>query len=140
MKTEKRAYAVHDHAIIRGPRSHRLGNWPAGTGSKIVHSHEGGEVAHTHPDTGPCHLSGGKAKSTARPNGEQLTYVKTDSADLVFDLFILDSAVAMGDLAKGSAGNHGDPFLMPAAERMKNAFGLRAIVHDLRTRRAGSSK
>lgn len=121
---------VHDHAFVSGPRSRFSG--PRG---EIVHSHEGGDVAHTHPDTGPCHLAGTKPKFTARPNGEQLPYVKTDPASLVFDLYILDSARKMGDLSVGSAGNYGDPFLMPAAERMKSAFGMTARVHDLRTRK-----
>lgn len=143
---------VHEHCIIRGPRSNRTGAWPNGMGSSFFHSHEGGDVPHGHPDTGPaCYtidkdewarktrmVGGGRKKFTAKPIGEQFEIVPREPPS--FDVFILDSAQHAsrvdGKLHTEAEcdGKCGDP-MFGTAERMKLAYGMTARVHDLRTAR-----
>lgn len=141
---------VHEHWITRGPRSHRTGNWPAGQGSAFFHSHEGGNVPHEHPDAGPASFTidkdewarktglkgGGRKKFTARPSGEQFPLVASEP--VTFEVFVTDSALVQGedgnlrpitpedDISGG--GN--------ISESLRQKFGMRANVVDLRTRRA----
>jgi hypothetical protein len=70
---------VHEHSYTSGPRANR-------PGSKFSHSHEGGDVPHQHPATGPgCYTidkdawfratglcGGGRKKFTAKATGECL--------------------------------------------------------------------
>ena len=74
----KRRLEVHEHSFIFGPRSTLAG-------SRLVHSLEGGDVQHKHPDTGMASSTidkdewmqrtglkgGGRKKFTASPSGEQ---------------------------------------------------------------------
>jgi hypothetical protein len=73
---------VHEHCFIRGNRARYAGT----DASHLVHSHEGGDVPHTHADTGPASYTidkdewlratglvggGGRKKFTDEPTGEQ---------------------------------------------------------------------
>lgn len=74
---------VHEHCIISGRRANR-------SDSKIVHSHEGGDTQHEHPDCGPASYTidkdewfratglrgGGRKRFTKTPEGEQLPRVE----------------------------------------------------------------
>lgn len=125
---------VHEHRFIRGPRSLRTGNWPAHLSGTLVHSHEGGDVPHEHPDTGPACFALGRKKHTARANGEQFPLIKTEPQ--TFDVFVLDSALVSenGKLRPITPDDEiGTNFQADIIERK---FGMRANVVDLRTRRA----
>lgn len=143
---QKKGLEVHEHVFIGGRRH-----------DHIFHSHEDGNVPHSHPDTGPgCYTidkdewarktglrGGGRKKFTAKPKGEQLPFVRTDPASLTVEVFILDSALHAsrvdGNLHSEAEcdGLCGEPSF-GTAERMGQAFGLPANVHDLRTRKAVS--
>lgn len=105
-------------------------------GSGFAHSHEGGDVPHEHPDTGPASF-GRMEKFTARPNGEQVPLVKTEPQ--TFDVFVLDSALVYdghGNLRPISPDDDIGTSLQ--ADHMERTFGMRAVVHDLRTRALSS--
>lgn len=118
---------VHEHSIIRGPRA----NSPR---SSIEHSHEGGDVPHTHPETGPAHYTidkdewlratglrgGGRKRFTDAPAGEQLEFIARRPEDSVFEVIVCDPPAPPG--FKGEGGG------LHAAARMAMAFGLRPIV------------
>jgi hypothetical protein len=126
------AFEVHEHCFIRGPRANRTGSgWPPGTGQQFAHSHEGGDVPHTHPDCGPaCYMISrngwltaggirpGKRKLTRRPTGEQFPLIETDAP--VFAVIIGDPPAPPGWVGTGGG--------MFAAERMIVAFQAKAIV------------
>lgn len=66
-------YEVHEHSYTSGPNAggrYRDGQWSSG---KFAHSHEGGDVPHSHPHTGPAYF--GRRKLTKRPYGPQLEYI-----------------------------------------------------------------
>jgi hypothetical protein len=134
---------IHEHHITSGPRSHRTGNWPPGKGSEIVHSHEGGDVPHSHPETGPASFLLTKPKFTARATGEQFPYVKTPESELFFDVFVLDSA-KVNDHTPTKKKPFGalrpirpeDEIGLPLqASIIERKFGMHARIHDLRTGR-----
>lgn len=129
---------VHEHAFIGGPRAHRSGKgWPEGMGPDLVHSHEGGDLPHSHPDTGPASFTLGKPQMTARPNGDQLPYIKTDPKDLVFDVFVMDSALVPDGHGQLRPIRPDDEIGLPLqASLVERKFGMTARVHDLRTRKA----
>lgn len=128
---------VHEHAFTSG-------RW-----DKISHSHEGGDAPHEHPDTGPASYTidkdewarktglrgGGRKKYTAKASGEQFPLVPRGPQ--FFDVFVLDSALVAGNDGKLRPIRPSDEILGggPVAERMQQACGLTARVHDLRTRR-----
>lgn len=124
---------VHEHCIISGPRAHRTGNWPAGMGYKFAHSHEGGNVPHEHPNTGPASYTidkdewlratglrgGGRKKFTVKPNGEQFPYVEREP--MTFEIIIV------GDGGRAASGGAEGPGVAPAA-RMTLGFGMKAVA------------
>jgi hypothetical protein len=85
---------VHEHAFVRGPRSRRAGT------HHFVHSHEGGDVPHQHPDTGPARYTidkdgwlretglrgGGRKKFTVRPTGEQFPRLELEPWQTEFEI------------------------------------------------------
>ena len=112
---------VHEHSIISGPR--------AGSGETIVHSHEGGEHPHKHPDTGPSkytidqdewfEMTGGVAggsrkRFTQAPEGEQLPRVELEDWQKTFEIHYGDPPPGW----KGQGGGH------LAAARMVLAFRM----------------
>jgi hypothetical protein len=88
---------VHRHSFISGPRAYWAFPHPS---REVVHSHEGGDTPHEHPDTGPaCYTidkddwfrttglrGGGRKKFTARPSGEQLPLIPREpmTFDVIF--------------------------------------------------------
>ena len=125
---------VHEHHIIRGPRAHRTGAWPAGQGSSFEHSHDGGDVPHGHPDTGPAAYTidkddwyqrtglkgGGRKKFTKAPTGEQFEFIARPPEDGAFEVIVCDPPAPPGFTGEGGG--------IYAAQRMVLAFGLRAEV------------
>lgn len=92
-----KGYEVHEHCIISGPRhSGRLDR------NRIVHSHEGGDVYHSHPHTGPASFvidkdewfaatglrGGGRKKFTKTPNDEQLPYIARKLGEGEFEIHV----------------------------------------------------
>lgn len=91
-----KSYEQHEHVFIRGPR--------AGSAyrNKIVHSHEGGDVPHAHPDTGPGSYvidkdewyratgmrGGGRKTFTKQPEGEQLPYILRTPEENSFEVHV----------------------------------------------------
>lgn len=97
-RTRENGLEVHEHCIISGPRS----RW---SGAKIVHSHEGGDARHQHPDCGPASFvidkdewfattglrGGGRKKFTARPTGEQLPIAELADWQKSFEIIVCAS-------------------------------------------------
>lgn len=116
---------VHEHCFIQGPRARFAG-------ARVVHSHEGGDVPHQHPDTGPaCYVidkdewlaatglrGGGRKKFTKAATGEQLDRVELAEWQRGFD-------VVVGAPPRGFEGEGAG--IAPAA-RMVLAFGMKANV------------
>jgi hypothetical protein len=115
-------------------------------GSNFAHSHEGGDVPHSHPDTGPASYTidkdawaratglrgGGRKRFTARPNGEQFPLVPQEPQS--FDVFILDSALIAGVDGKLRPITPSDEISGGmVAERMQLQFAMTARVHDMRS-------
>src|SRR6185369_12939685 len=89
-----RKLEVHEHCFIAGPRSRAA--------SHLVHSHDGGDVPHTHPDTGPASYTidkdewaratglrgGGRKKFTTTPTGEQLPFVARTPEEQQFEVIV----------------------------------------------------
>ena len=127
-------FEVHEHSFVRGPRA-RGSNWPD---SKVAHSHFGGDVPHSHPDTGPASytidkddwaratgmVGGGRKTFTAAPSGEQLKVIPRTAEESTFEIVVMDPPANF----KGEGGG------MVAAARMQLAFGMRARVIDGRRR------
>lgn len=115
---------VHEHCII-GPRAR-------GWNNKIEHSHEGGDVPHTHPDTGPGSYTidkdewlratgltgGGRKKFTKVPTG--LPFVPRTPEECEFKVVVCDPPAPIGFTGEGG-GHH-------AAARVSLAFGLKPVV------------
>src|SRR5690242_4202061 len=94
-RTRENGLEVHKHSIISGPRS----RW---SGAEIVHSHEGGDTRHQHPDCGPASYvidkdewlaatglkGGGRKKFTARPTGEQLPIRELEGWQKSFEIIV----------------------------------------------------
>jgi len=123
-------FEVHEHIFIRGPRSgghyERNGQWSTGS---FFHSHEGGDVPHSHPDTGPaCYTidkdewlrttglrGGGRKKFTKEPSGEQMLVVELEKWQTEFEVHFSNPPP---DFQGEGAG------IAPIA-RMVLAFGMR---------------
>ncbi len=118
---ERKPFEVHEHAIVSGAR--------AGRGVDIVHSHEGGEIPHGHPHTGPAHYTidkdewaratggvqgGGRKEFTASPEGEQLPTVELEGHQKSFEIHYGDPPPGF----EGTGGGH------LAAARMVLAFRM----------------
>lgn len=130
---------VHEHVFITGRRSNGVFvRATQKTTSQFSHSHEGGDVPHQHPDTGPaCYTidkdawlaatglrGGGRKNFTKAPTGEQLDLVELEERQRSFDVIV-------GDPPPGFEGEGAG--VAPAA-RMVLAFGLRANVRSARWR------
>lgn len=97
-KTPSASLEVHEHVFIRGPRARFAGT----DDNRIRHSHEGGDVPHQHPETGPASytidkdqwfaatgLNGGSRKEfTKKPAGEQLPIVELADWQKSFNVYI----------------------------------------------------
>lgn len=97
-KQTKTRLEVHEHCFIRGERA-RFAGLAMG---KLVHSHEGGDVPHQHPDTGPGSYTidkdewmratglkgGGKKRFTPKPNGEQPPIVELEDWQKSFEIIV----------------------------------------------------
>lgn len=134
---------VHEHTFVTGPRAR--GVFIAArqkTTSTFSHSHEGGDVPHQHPDTGPATYTidkdewfratglkgGGRKVFTAQPSGEQFPVVELEDWQKTFEVVIGDNPPGHDERFEG--GGH------LAAERMVQQFGMRVSkVTDIRTRR-----
>jgi hypothetical protein len=115
-------FEVHEHCFIRGDRANK--SWLY----KFSHSHEGGDVPHQHPDTGPASYTidkdewflatglrgGGRKKFSAKPSGEQFPIVELEDWQRSFEIIV-------GSPPKDHQGE--GPGLAPAA-RMILAFGM----------------
>ena len=120
-------FEVHEHCYTSGPRSNR-------PGYKFEHSHFGGDVPHTHPNTGPASYAidkdewfratglqgGGRKKFTAKPSGEQLQTIPRTAEENTFEIHVSDPP-------PGFVGTGGG---LQAAARMVLAFGMTARVID----------
>lgn len=125
---KKSGLEVHEHCFIRGPRS-----CFAGTSiGRLVHSHEGGDIPHQHPDTGPASYTidkddwlrttglrgGGRKKFTTKPIGEQFARIELEKWQTEFEVIVWPPPP---DFKGQGAG------IAPAA-RMVLAFGMKAKV------------
>ena len=124
-------FEVHQHAFISGPRARFAGRPEA----HLVHAHFGGDVAHSHPETGPASYTidkdewfratglkgGGRKKFTEEPSGEQLPVIPRTAEESRFEVIVCDPP-------PGHEGQEGGG--LAAAARMVLAFGLTAIVKD----------
>lgn len=117
---------VHEHCFTSGPRSKHYVY-------KFEHSHEGGNIPHSHPDTGPSSFTidkdewlratglrgGGRKKFTVKPNGEQFPYVEREP--MTFDVIVV------GDGGRAASGGAEGPGIAPVA-RMALTFGLKPVL------------
>lgn len=124
-----RKLEVHEHSFIRGPRS----RWAGTDAGRLIHSHEGGDQPHSHPDTGPASYTidkdewfqatglrgGGRKKFTATPNGEQFEVIPRAPEEDAFEIVFCDPPAPAGFTGEG--GGH------YTAARMVLAFDLRPI-------------
>mgnify|MGYP001615278732 CR=1 FL=1 len=133
-----RALEVHSHVFVSGPRANGMFiRSEQKTTSEFSHSHEGGDVPHSHPDTGPaCYTidkddwmratgmrGGGRKKFTDNPTGLQLPIVELEKWQTEFEIHISDPPP---DFEGQGAG------IAPAA-RMCLAFGMKvASITDTR--------
>ena len=125
-----RAFEVHEHRFISGPRA-RGSAWPRST---LVHSHFGGEAPHKHPDTGPSSYTidkdewfrvtglkgGGRKQFTPAPSGEQLPVIRPSAEESSFEIHVMDPP-------PGFVGSGGG---MTTAARMVLGHRLKAVVID----------
>jgi hypothetical protein len=134
-KLREEQFEMHEHVFISGPRQNARyvkNEWV--DDRKLVHSHMGGSVPHAHPHTGPSYYGHGKRKFSAKPKGEQLSYVALSEEETSFELVITDSALIHGKTPIGDTPVEALGF--PAAERMMTGSRLKCIVRDERKKRA----
>lgn len=124
----KRGLEVHEHNFIRGERANKTWRY------KLSHSHEGGDIPHSHPDTGPsCYTidkddwlrttglrDGGRKVFTPEPTGDQFSYIPRDTSECEFEIHIGPNPPDF----RGSGGG------FYAASRMALAFGMKAKIID----------
>jgi hypothetical protein len=129
-KASKPKLEIHEHCFIRGPRARFAG----ADASHLVHSHVGGDVPHSHPDTGPASYTidkddwyartglqgGGRKKFTSAPTGEQFSTIPRTPEESTFGVIVCDPPAPSGFTGEGG-GHH-------AAARMVLAFGMKADV------------
>jgi hypothetical protein len=106
---------VHTHSFTSGQRvgghyecnGHQT-TWHTGS---ITHSHEGGNVAHSHEDMGPaCYTidkdewyrstglrGGGRKKFTVKPSGEQFPITELEDWQKSFAVIICEPTAAKGE-------------------------------------------
>jgi hypothetical protein len=140
----QREYQIHEHSFVVGPRSKsgigRDGKWHV-CGEVVRHSHVGGHVPHTHPETGPSFYGYGAVKTSKRPIGEQgLPVIPRTEQEQTFELIVMDSAlmsvaVPMGEKIPGLVPLGDTPIEalgFPAADRMISGFKMQCVVRDER--------
>lgn len=133
---------VHSHCYVSGKLAHgcyRNGEWFTGT---FTHTHEGGDVPHTHPQTGPSFFGHrGVRKYAKKIQGEQFSEtIPLTEEENTFELIVTDSAilsvpVPFGEKVPGLVPIGNTPIEalgFPAAERMINGFGMKCIIRDER--------
>lgn len=120
-----RGFEVHEHCYIAGPRANT-------SAYKFSHSHDGGDVPHEHPDTGPAArtidkdewmratglVGGGRKRFTRKPTGVALPTIAIDESRLTYRLIIHESCAR-----SKSAG----PGIGPVV-RLGLVFGMRPVV------------
>lgn len=118
-----KVYEVHEHSVLNS----RFSPSP-----RIVHSHEGGDVPHNHPNTGPSFYGHGRRapKFTKKLSGEQLEYIERSEEENSFELIVTDSAMINATTPIGNTPIEALGF--PAAHRMMDGFRLICIVRDER--------
>lgn len=78
-------YEVHEHAYTSGPEQRK----PRKPGApELVHSHEGGDMPHAHPDTGRSRY--GQNKLTKKPTGPQLERIAIAPERNTFRVIFVD--------------------------------------------------
>lgn len=126
---------VHEHCIVSGPRSNVCGR------NKFTHSHEGGNVPHEHPCTGPSSYTidkdawyertglrgGGRKKFTKKPTGEQFPIVSIDPTDLEFDVIYCVGAMEKFREWDPKSTGGGDA----AMHRVALGFGMKPVLKVL---------
>lgn len=120
-------YETHEHSYTSGPEARRARK-PGEP--HLVHSHEGGDVPHSHPETGPGRY--GRNRLTRKPAGPQLPYVERERR--TFHVFFLDEYTD-GHAAAGISRERWEreraAFLAearaPAVERMATDFRLTPV-------------
>lgn len=129
---------VHEHCFVSGQRARQTWNY------KFSHSHEGGNVPHQHPDTGPAAytidkdewarttglVGGGRKRYTTRPTGEQLPRVELEESQRTFDVFIVGDPPEPREVNGRLIQETGPGIALPT--RIASTFGMTARVHDLR--------
>jgi hypothetical protein len=92
----KKGLEAHEHCFIRGERANK--SWLY----KFSHSHEGGDIPHQHPDTGPASYTidkdewlratglrgGGRKKFTKVPDGDQFPIVELEEWQKSFEIVV----------------------------------------------------
>jgi len=106
-------YQVHVHSVLNSRRS------PV---PKTVHSHEGGDQPHQHPNCGPAFYGYPRQtpKFSAKPKGEQRPWQDLEDWQKSFEIHVCDPLPA-----KGKPGYIGEgPGLLPV-EVMVKGFKMR---------------
>jgi hypothetical protein len=135
-----RRLEVHAHTFVSGPRANGMFiQATQKTTSEFNHSHEGGEIPHDHPDTGPsCYtidkdqwaamtgglLGGGRKKFTPEPTGEQMPMRARTPEENTFEIHYCDPPADWNPKFSGGG--------FYAAARMVQAFRMRPVVIDHR--------
>lgn len=132
-KAKNGRFEMHEHIFVTGPRSRSMFiQATQKTTAHFSHSHEGGNIPHTHPDTGPgCYTidkdewarmtgmrGGGRKVFTAKPTGEQMPMIERTAEENTFEVIV-------GPPPKGWKGEGGG---IAAASRVILAFGMTAKV------------
>jgi hypothetical protein len=104
-------FQVHEHTVLNSHFS------PA---PRVVHSHEGGEQPHQHPNCGPAFYGYRVAKFSAKPKGEALPWVDLEGWQRSFEIHYMGASPSEGE--PGFIGN--GPGTLPA-ERMIHGFKMR---------------
>lgn len=134
-----KTFEVHTHSFISGPRSgghYEKGAWHTGTFS---HSHEGGNVGHAHPDTGPACFTidkddwyrstglrgGGRKKFTAKPSGEQFPIHELEDWQKSFEVIVCAPTPS-----KGEPGYLGEGPGIALPLRLMRTFDMTCSVKD----------
>lgn len=117
-----RAFQVHEHSIVRGPRANggcydRSGVWMP---DRFTHAHAGGEQPHKHPDCGPAFYGHKTYTFSAKPKGGQRPWQDLEDWERSFEVHYMGAAPK-----KGEPGYIGEgPGTLPA-ERMIHGFKMR---------------
>ncbi len=116
-----RPFQMHEHCVLNS----RWSPTP-----RIVHSHEGGERPHQHPDCGPAFYGHLRQRDTfsAKPKGEQRPWLDLEDWQTSFEIHV----VGPPSPKKGQPGYIGEgPGLLPV-QRMVRGFKMRVsriVVH-----------